>query len=98
MTPTPVKSSDVLLEDSGYRLHLDPTSLDSNGTFRGQQLRLEHATTSITSTTGAWGGQFSNNADSAGDPRLVAGTFGAEATGADESEAVFLGSFIGTKE
>ena len=27
-----------------------------------------------------------------------AGTFGAEATGADESEAVFLGSFIGTKE
>ena len=92
------EESDILLENSGYRLHLDPTSLDSNGTFLGQQLRLEHATTSVASTTGAWGGQFSNNADSAGDPRLVAGTFGAEATGADESEAVFLGSFIGTKE
>ena len=92
------EESDILLENSGYRLHLDPTSLDSNGTFRGQQLRLEHATTSVASTTGAWGGQFSNNADSAGDPRLVAGTFGAEVTGADESEAVFLGSFIGTKE
>ena len=92
------EESDILLEDSGYRLHLSPTSLDSNGTFRGRQLRLEHAATSVASTTGAWGGQFSNNADSAGDPRLVAGTFGAEATGANESEAVFLGSFIGTKE
>ena len=92
------EESDVLLEDSGYRLHLGSISLDSNGTFRGEDVRLEHAATSITGTTGAWGGQFSNNADSAGDPRLVAGTFGAEATGADESEAVFLGSFIGTKE
>ena len=92
------EESDILLEDSGYRLHLDPTSFDSNGTFRGQQLRLEHAATSVASTIGAWGGQFSNSADSAGDPRLVAGTFGAEATGANESEAVFLGSFLGTKE
>ena len=92
------EESDVLLEDSGYRLHFDPTSLDSNGTFRGQQMRLENPAISIASTTGAWGGQFSNIPDSAGDPRLVAGTFGAEVTGADESEAVFLGSFIGTKE
>ncbi len=92
------EESDILLENSGYRLHLDPTSLDSNGTFLGQQMRLEHPAISITRTTGAWGGQFSNIPDSAGDPRLLAGTFGAEATGADESEAVFLGSFIGTKE
>ena len=92
------EESDILLEDSGYRLHLDPTSLDSNGTFRGQQLRLEHATTSVASTTGAWGGQFSNIADSAGDPRLLAGTFGAEAISAGGSESTFLGSFVGTKE
>ena len=92
------EESDILLEDSGYRLHLDPTSLDSNGTFRGQQLRLEHATTSVASTTGAWGGQFSNIPDSAGAPRLLAGTFGAEAISASGSEGSFLGSFVGTKE
>ena len=92
------EESDVLLEDSGYRLHLEDASLDSDGTFRDDDVRLEHSAASITGTTGAWGGQFSNIADSAGAPRLVGGTFGAEATGADGSEAVFLGSFIGIKQ
>ena len=87
-----------LFEDSGYRLHLDSADLSANGTFRGQQMRLEHAEYSFTSTGGAWGGQFSNIADSAGDPRLVAGTFGAEATSAGGSEGAFLGSFVGTKQ
>ena len=92
------ESTDVLFGESGYRLHLDPTSLDSDGTFLGQQMRLAHPLISIARTTGAWGGQFSNIADSAGDPRLVAGTFGAEATSADGSVGAFLGSFVGTKE
>ena len=92
------ESTDVLFEDSGYQVHLDPTSLDSNGTFLGQQIRLEHRIISITSTTGAWGGQFSNIPDSAGAPRLLAGTFGAEAISAGGSEGSFLGSFVGTKE
>ena len=92
------ESSDVYFEESGYRLHLDPTSLDTNGTFLGQELRLAHPAISINNTAGAWGGQFSNIADSAGDPRLLAGTFGAEATSAGGSETTFLGSFVGTKE
>ena len=92
------ESTDVLFEDSGYQVHLDPTSLDSNGTFLGQQIRLEHRIISITSTTGAWGGQFSNIPDSAGAPRLMADTFGAEAISAGGSEGSFLGSFVGTKE
>ena len=92
------ESTDVLFEDSGYQLHLDPTSLNSNGTFLGQQMRLEHPAISITRTTGAWGGQFSNIPDSAGAPRLLAGTFGAEAISAGGSEGSFLGSFVGTKE
>lgn len=92
------ESTDVMFEDSGYQLHLDPTNWNSHGTFLGQQMRLEHSVISITSTAGAWGGQFSNIPDSAGDPRLLAGTFGAGATSAGGSEGAFLGSFVGTKE
>ncbi len=92
------ESTEVMFEDSGYRLRLDSTVLDPNGTFLGEDMRLEHPDISIASTEGAWGGRFSNVADSAGDPRLVAGTFGAEATSAGGSEGAFLGSFVGTKE
>ena len=92
------ESTEVMFENSGYRLHLDPTTLDADGTFSGQQMRLEHPDISIASTEGAWGGRFSNIADGAGDPRLLAGTFGAEATSAGGSEGAFLGSFVGTKE
>ena len=68
------EGTDVYFADSGYTLHLDSIGLNSDGTFEGGQMRLEHPDISITSTQGAWGGQFSNIADSAGDPRLVAGT------------------------
>ena len=61
-------------------------------------MRLEHPDISIASTEGAWGGRFSNIADSVGNPRLVASTFGAEAASAGGSEGAFLGSFVGTKE
>ena len=91
-------STEVMFMDSGYRLHLDSTVLDPNGKFLGQRMRLEHPVISIASTEGAWGGRFSSIADSAGDPRLVAGTFGAEATSTGGSEGAFLGSFVGTKE
>ncbi|MCY4479169.1 MAG: hypothetical protein OXB97_04690 [Rhodospirillales bacterium] len=96
--PDTGEATDVFFEDSGYRLHLDSANLAANGTFLGQQMRLEHSEYSFTSIGGAWGGQLSNIADSAGDPRLVAGTFGTEATSAGGSEGAFLGSFIGTKE
>ena len=94
------ESTEVMFEDSGYRLHLDldPTNLGSDGTFSSQLMRLQHPDILIASTEGAWGGRFSSIADSVGDPRLVAGTFGAEATSAGGSEGAFLGSFVGTKE
>ena len=92
------ESSDVLFENSGYKLHLDPIALNSTGTFDEGQMRLRHPVISITSTEGTWGGRFSNIAGSDGDPRLVAGTFGAEATSEGGSEGTFLGSFVGTKE
>ena len=92
------ESSDVLFEDSGYRLDLHSTSLNSDGTFEPGQMRLRHPVISITGTEGTWGGRFSNIADSDGDPRLVAGTFGAEAASAGGSEGTFVGSFVGAKE
>ena len=93
------EGTDVYFADSGYTLHLDSIGLNSSdGTFEGGRMRLDHPDISITSTRGAWGGQFSNIADGAGDPRLVAGTFGAEATSAGGGEGAFIGSFVGTKE
>lgn len=96
--PETGEETDVFSQDSGYSLHLDATSFGANGTFGGEEMRLRHAVIDIISTTGAWGGQFSNIADSAGDPRLVAGTFGAEAVSAGGSQGAFLGSFIGPRE
>ena len=92
------EGTDVYFADSGYTLRLDSVGLNSDGTFEGGRMRLEHQVISITSATGMWGGRFSSIADSAGDPRLVAGTFGAEATSAGGSKGAFLGSFVGTKE
>ena len=92
------EGTDVYFADSGYELHLGSIRLNSDGTFEGGQMRLEHRDILITSTQGAWGGQFSNITDTGGAPRLVAGTFGAEATSAGGSKGAFLGSFVGTKE
>ena len=82
-------------DDSGYELSLLLTTFDSNGTFSGQDLLLQHGDLEITRTEGAWGGQFSNVAGSGGAPRLVAGTYGADATTAGGSQGVFLGAFVG---
>lgn len=82
------------VEDSGYELALGPTSFDSNGAFVGQQLSLSSEHLAITSTDGYWGGQFSSIPNSStGNPRAVAGTFGAVATSSGDSEGVFLGSY-----
>lgn len=96
--PDTGEETEFEIANSGYELHLDSTYLDSDGMFLGQQMRLEHPDISIASTEGAWGGRFSNIADSDGDPRLLAGTFGAEATSAGGSEGAFLGYFLGPKE
>lgn len=89
--------------NSGYRLDLYPTTLDSDGTFDGDLLSLSNNhpnpdyRIAISDTDGAWGGQFSNIPDSGGDPRLVAGTYGAAAETARGSQGVFLGAFLGAK-
>ena len=85
-------------DPSDYRVRLGATPFASDGTFRGTSVTLEHPDISITSTSGAWGGMFSNVPNANGDPRLVAGTVGGEATSSGGSEAVFVGAYYATAE
>ena len=52
----------------------------------------------VTDTSGSWGGQFSNIQDAAGNPRLVAGTTGADWTESDGSRGAFVGAYIATAQ
>ena len=95
VTETP--SGDIytgLNEASYYRLNLGTTPFDSNGTFTGTDVTLTHPLLSIRSE-GSWGGQFSTRDDSAGNPRLVAGTLGGTGTTPGGSTASFVGAFYG---
>ena len=74
-------------------LALETTPFASDGTFRGQNVILESSLYTVSNSGGAWGGQFSNIPDSAGVPRLAAGTFAGQGTTAGGSEAVFVGAF-----
>ncbi len=83
----------VSVSSEPYRLRLGETSFASNGTFRGSDVRLSIPDLQIAESSGAWGGQFSNIPDAAGDPRLVAGTFGAEATTSGGTTGQLIGAF-----
>ena len=84
-------------DPSNYRVRLGATSFASNGTFRGSSVSLENPDVDIVSTSGAWGGMFSNQPNADGDPRLVAGTLGGEARTSGGSEAVFVGAYYATE-
>ncbi|MDE0278383.1 MAG: hypothetical protein OYH76_24940 [Defluviicoccus sp.] len=79
------------------RLRLGQAAFGSGGTFRNRDVTLERDDATVTSTTGSWGGRFSNIPDSAGDPRLAAGTAGAEWTEADGSQGAMVGAWYGIK-
>lgn len=81
-------------ERSDYHLNLGTAQIDSNGTFTGNDATLTHPLLSINST-GSWGGRFSNIDDSAGNPRMVAGTLGGSGTTSGSSVASFVGAFYG---
>ncbi len=80
------------------RIDLGAASFDSGGRFTSQDVEVVILGTDVTSTTGSWGGQFSNIPDASGDPRLVAGTAGAEWTESDGSEGGFVGAYYGFKQ
>ena len=59
---------------------LSPAPIGPDGTFRDDGVTVEIDGRAIAASAGAWGGRFSDIADAAGDPRLAAGTAGAEWT------------------
>ena len=76
---------------------LSPAPIGPDGTFRDDGVTVEIAGRGIEASSGAWGGRFSDIADAAGDPRLAAGTAGAEWTESDGGQGVFLGAWFADK-
>ena len=83
---------------SDYLVRLGATLFESNGLYRGTSVTVEHPQVEFVSNSGAWGGMFSNVPDANGDPRLVAGTLGGQATTVDGAEAVFVGTYYTTSQ
>lgn len=89
---------DPYLTSTDYEAHLASVSINPNGTFGGAGVRVTHPDLTITSSTGSWGGRFSNVNDSAGNPRAAAGTHAVYFTTAGGSEAILTGAFYGATE
>lgn len=84
-------------ESMPARIDLGPAAIDAAGTFRNETVRVRIDGRAIAASAGAWGGRFSDIADAAGDPRLAAGTAGAEWTETDGGQGVFLGAWFADK-
>lgn len=90
-----------------------PTPINLDGTFTGTEVAVVigdpvlspfpftdvHGNLPVSNVQGSWGGQFSNRpaSDGSGDPRLVAGTIGAQFSHPDGSQGTFVGNFFSTK-
>ena len=90
----PDGSSDGFDTATEYQMHLAPSRIGSDGKFSGSGVTVTHPLVSIRSQ-GSWGGRFSTVDDSAGNPRLVAGTIGASGTTPGGSTASLVGGFYG---
>lgn len=77
---------------------LSAAPIGADGTFRDDGVTVRIDGRRIEASSGAWGGRFSDIEDAAGDPRLVAGTAGAEWTESDGSRGVFLGSWFADRK
>ena len=80
-----------------FALHLGATSFDSAGGFRDSSVTVSYGNSPLSGSRGAWGGRFSNILDSEGNPRLVAGTVGAYASGS-AGETTFIGNYFAEKQ
>ena len=76
-----------------YDVHLGPTPFNRNGAFQNADVRVTQSGRSVTQSGGQWSGRFSNRSDSAGNPRLVAGSSLAEFEEADGSRGSLQGIF-----
>ena len=78
-----------------YRVDYAPAPIGSTGGFTGNQITVTSQDYDVDTTTGTWGGQFSNVNDGDGNPRAVAGTNAVHFNTTGGSEAVFTGAFYG---
>ena len=85
-------------QSTEYQVHLDSPNIRQDGTFSGDGVRITHPSLVIGTTTGKWGGRFSDRSDSAGNPRAVAGTHAGTARTAGGTARTFLGAFLATTE
>ncbi len=81
-----------------YKLTLKPTDITGNGSFVGDNIVVLRNDIPTPSTTGSWGGQFSNIPTDDGDPRLAAGTAAAAWTETSGAEGAFIGAWFGTAD
>ena len=79
------------------RIGLGPATVDAQGRFSDGTVGLAIAGRGIDAARGSWGGRFSAVPDAEGDPRLVAGTAGAEWEERDGSRGAVVGTFIAAK-
>lgn len=88
---------------SDSRLRLGTAQIESNGTFRANNVTLSspkfrQAGLEFTEQGGSWGGSFSNIPDTMDEPRLAAGTFGGSAASNDGSQVAYIGAFVAGKQ
>ena len=86
---------DPAAEATTYRVDFAPSPIMSNGTFTGNDITVTSQDYNVDTTTGTWGGQFSNVNDGDGNPRAVAGTNAVYFNTTGGSEAIFTGAFYG---
>ncbi len=88
---------DDSISESDSMLRLGPALIESSGGFRNHKVTLVTPGMTYTENSGSWGGKLSNVPDAAGDPRLVAGTYGAKAATAGGDGITFVGAFYAGK-
>ncbi len=79
------------------RLRLGAAPIAPTGTFASRNVTFERDDVTVTSSSGSWGGRFSNISTGAGDPRLAAGTFAASATDANGGRGAAVGAWFGIR-
>lgn len=89
---------EALGANSPTQVHLGQTGFNNDGTFRGSTVSLSDSripTPATITSTGSWGGRFSNIPGDDGTPRLTAGTVGAEFTVSGDPDFNGRGGFVG---
>ena len=78
-----------------YELLLGDTDFDEYGFTGATTVTSKDSSIGISSSGGSWGGKFSTASDGDGNPRLVAGTHGAEISTTGGTQVSLIGTFVG---